>query len=97
LSTFTPGPWSVHRLDRRAVVGADGDSAIADVHTWRDTDDASLIAAAPGLLEALRRARAEIGYFRRHAPGVLPVGHELVAMDTMQMIDAAIAKAEGAA
>ena len=46
------------------------------------------------LLEALRRARSEIGYFRRHAPGVLPVGHELVAMETMQLIDAAIAKAE---
>lgn len=48
-SQFTPGPWLVHPLDRRAVCGSDGDSAIADIHTWRDTNDSFLIAQAPAL------------------------------------------------
>lgn len=56
--SHTKGPWMVHPLDRRAVVGPDGDSAIADVHTWRDTDDARLIAAAPELLTLVMTANS---------------------------------------
>jgi hypothetical protein len=65
----TPGPWMVHPLDRRAVVGRDGDSAIADVHTWRDMDDALLIAAAPDLLEALRLCRDYLSCIPESAAG----------------------------
>ena len=52
--SHTPGPWKTADLDRRVVVGADGDSVVADVRSWRDTDDARLIAAAPEMLKALK-------------------------------------------
>jgi hypothetical protein len=51
MSKFTPGPWRVSDLDRRAVVAAD-ELVVADIVNWRNTDDARLIAAAPELLEA---------------------------------------------
>lgn len=46
----TPGPWKQYKKDRLRIYGAD-DSDVAEVLL---DDDATLIAAAPELLEALK-------------------------------------------
>jgi hypothetical protein len=85
---YTPGPWRVAELDRRCVVGPDGDTVIADVRSWHDTDDACLIAAAPELLSALKRLKSDALAILRH--------QSVRAFDeTLTEADAAIAKAEG--
>lgn len=50
---LSPPPWSIHHLDFRCIVDADG-NVVADVRSWRDgPDNARLLAAANDLYEAL--------------------------------------------
>lgn len=98
---WTPGPHFVDADEPLFIVTAEGSSlgeATAGdpfIAVEQQLANARLWAAASDLYAALERSRAEIAYFRRHAPGALPVGHELVAVDTMQTIDAALARARG--
>ena len=50
MGEHTPGPWTPHSLDWRAVEDANGE-VVADVRS--SPDDARLISAAPDLLAAL--------------------------------------------
>lgn len=101
-SKHTPGPWSVSKDgdDYNITYNTDG-NWLATVYddddpvAGRPESDASLIAAAPELLEALRRAERfitnglELGYIR------VPSMPNPVVGDTLGIILAAIAKAEG--
>lgn len=67
-TSYTPGPWSQHRHDTRAIIGQFGEK-IAQTLTIKITAseaeeqaNARLIASAPELLEALEEARAALGY-----------------------------------
>lgn len=51
-------PWRVSPLDRRVVEDAEG-QVVCDVRSWRDTDDALILAAAPELLAALKQMLSE--------------------------------------
>lgn len=93
MSKHAPGPWRTQPwpherecmgadLGAMAVVGADG---ISPAVVWGGLEsseaNARLIAAAPDLLEALKYARM---YVETEGPE-----------DELEMVDAAIAKAEG--
>jgi len=84
----TPGPWGVTPGDGRYIVGAAGDEVIASVEGQNqavDEANALLIAAAPELLDALRKsARALKGAHRN-----------TYIQDAINAVEAAIAKAEG--
>jgi len=86
---WTPGPWRVDSgptADTWQVWAAtDEPTWIADV--WTTEADASLIAAAPEMYEALR---ATLEYFE-----VLVAEHPPEAMRPVALIRKAIAKAEG--
>ena len=108
----TPGPWAVRphwsddsklevfptRPDQDCTVGAWAE--IAEVSEGGDGEtaeaNARLIAAAPDLLEACKRAEEfirngiELGFIRMPNAGTLDPAH-----DTPGIIDAALAKAEG--
>lgn len=86
--SHTPGPWDVSAVDRRTVVCGNGD-AIADVHKWRDTDDARLIAAAPDLLAALKLAIPDLYNYDSDR------NYEGLPNAAIEAAEAAIAKAEG--
>ena len=104
--SHTPGPW---RLDdpevgpRDAFIpiggcGCCGSPWIESIDPCGDGEElanALLIVAAPDLLAALRDVREEL-YEIRDADSV-PVGTEIYlrAMQALETIDAAIAKAEG--
>lgn len=50
---WTPGPWAVR--DARGIRGANGE-CVASTYCAAPAEDAHLIAAAPDLYEALKRA-----------------------------------------
>lgn len=83
--THTPGPWTVkERVDGHMVIkAADGTSNVAVLGLKNDgaEADALLIVAAPDLLEAAR--------------AMVNVKSGFTADEAMQLLDAAIAKAEG--
>lgn len=95
-----PGPWVVgHNNGSHVEIDAPSHGALANV-VWLMDDDrdekrnsprceanAHLIAAAPALLEALRRLANEVGG--------MPQGD--IALFVIEIADAAIAKAEGTA
>lgn len=68
-------------------IGMDGEKAVQFVHI--EEADARLIAAAPGLLEALKDARWRIANL------VGPDGAQGLDRSALEKIDAAIAKATG--
>ena len=104
MSDYTPGPWRVttDRKDRggEVIVSVDSNRWVLDVgHEEYDTDlaDARLIAAAPALLEAARRAEALLDSLT-----VVDLAHESPDdhdadpdYQTLQVLRAAIAQAEG--
>lgn len=98
MTAHTPGPWSVYEdANKVAAHGSRNlvrSSALGDYYTESLTDergeffnpaDARLIAAAPELLEALRAAYSDIQRLPGHT------------IDMLGRIEAAIAKATGAA
>lgn len=106
MSAHTPGPWvfkrEVHKgdVDHIATVAWVGDIRVGrdcgSAHLCNyeshgsNAADARLIAAAPDLLEALRKAVVLLAGACVHAP-------ELDPHDTYEAVSAAIAKATGAA
>jgi hypothetical protein len=78
VSAHTPGPWS--SVGNRIIAGAVYGPTVAFANS---TDDASLIAAAPDLLNALERVR---DYF---------AGALADAPDIDALVEAAIDKATG--
>lgn len=81
----TPGPWQIERYqDAISTIGPIGSFSIENV-SWLEVseDDARLIAAAPDLLEALKRLLDENDEF-------------LTLQGRINLARAAIAKAEGA-
>jgi hypothetical protein len=91
--SHTPGPWMVHAEDRRAVVDSGGVCVVADVRSYRDTDDARLIAAAPDLLAALKAVLAEEMIYTGAIIETLEASG--LHCELFDKICAAIAKAEG--
>lgn len=102
--SHTPGPWS--RSREYGVVASDGRGICSTggyQNNYVDPEElqaesmanADLIASAPDLLAALRDVREEL-YEIRDADSV-PVGTEIYlrAMQALETINAAIAKAEG--
>ena len=91
MSAYTKGPWEVdRRASTRVTDGADTTIASAGMasRTMEDAQaNARLIASAPDLLEALKRASGLIG-------GGSLVQYSAWA-DLCRAIDAAIDKAEG--
>lgn len=92
----TPGPWSVAKARDGYFVHAGqrpGIDTIADVADWpvgglepeRSQGNAFLIAAAPDLLAACKLAESAIG----------GDGEPAVSAAAMEVLDRAIAKAEG--
>lgn len=75
----TPGPWTVDRLSGGILAEAEGSLVVHD--TSLREPDAHLIAAAPDLLEAAKRMQSDWG--------------ERNLTEAIQMLGAAIAKAEG--
>ena len=107
--THTPGPWSVkgsRHLIRRIHAGAEAsiDTEVACIfaHEKRNTEaDARLIAAAPELLAALKKAvdiiRSfhDLGVYSRNKADDDQAWARYEQYPEMQQINAAIAKAEG--
>lgn len=93
-SQHTPGPWSVHIVNGEALVkgnpheGEVGTATDIVARVERNEDgDARLIATAPELLEALKRAHSELD--RLQEGGIfVPIGKTCWLCDV-------IAKAEG--
>ena len=95
----TPGPWRVFTASRSSDILGVGDSQGGSVaHLWRDgverKANASLIAAAPQLLDALCRARSLL---RRAANTAKTVGLGNDLNRQADELDVAIASATGAA
>ena len=97
IMTHTPGPWGIEHGDEFEIVSRSphlsATVAIVAARIPSETAraDASLIAAAPELLEALKTARECIAYCRRaHSDAQSGDG-----IPVEVFIDAAIAKAEG--
>lgn len=95
MSKHTPGPWIVRNRDS---VYAKSGRFVADCeltpYTARpkppigeDAANATLIAAAPAMYEALSMAQATIERLQRHAPGS--------ALGTLDVISKALAQADG--
>ena len=105
MSSHTPGPWRFEQISRSMLADgkgnkfyvlqdSDGQEVIAD---WLKEADARLIAAAPDLLEALRKAEAalsDIGDAERE-PGDDVAWLERRAAEALPIVRAAIKKAEG--
>ena len=81
MSGHTPGPW---RLLGRELYGSDGSRIAEDIKTI----DARLIAEAPEMLAALRRAVLALAFVVENLPGM---HDDYIAVST------AIAKATGGA
>lgn len=97
-ATHTPGPWRVGPVDDTIVTDAAGKEVAAIDGDYNDPDtwplmeaNARLIAAAPDLLAALRRAKETIRVW--HGPNAWDI-YDRVSPE-MVAINAAIAKAEG--
>lgn len=101
VKTRTPGPWKRTINGRKyiEVIGADGNPVVG----WSGFDDcnrsitthqadARLISAAPDLLDACIEARSAIDYLMGDSDLPEDDSDEMTAM---QMLSAAIAKAEG--
>lgn len=92
----TPGPWIVKTLANGVLrIGNPnqvGPVAIADMLDQNSVAraNASLIAAAPELLEALRSASAYLAQYAKYHASQSAVAHNVISL-----VDAAIAKAEG--
>jgi hypothetical protein len=95
----TPGPWEFVPAGNTPVVQQAGifpHGFICNVASLNFVADARLIAAAPDMLEALKKAEQfirngiELGYIRMPEADTLDTAH-----DTPPMVRAAIAKAEG--
>lgn len=99
--THTPGPWTANPA--RFVAGANGDVAIVNDHhsliavayvrNGEEQANARLIAAAPDLLAA---CRAVAGMEQRARAGEY-IDWTSNGNEAIQLVRAAIAKAEGAA
>lgn len=105
MSEHTPGPWqwtsdghpiidlarfrSPGYYNNPELHGPNGEDIITcgEYTVHNKVEDARLIAAAPELLNALEMAEATIVRLERHAPGS--------AQGTLDVVRAAIAKAEG--
>jgi len=86
VSKHTPGPWHLHIGDDYAEVSVQcGDATIEIFNAYRDEEcvdaDARLIAAAPDMLAALR--------------ALDDVNLDVGGVFAREIVDAAIAKAEG--
>ncbi len=99
MSTHTPGPWKAvssgvsAQIDCMEIAEVSHMRVIPASGGWptpgEPEDDARLIAAAPDLLEALRKAVVLLAGVCVHSP-------ELEAYETYEAVSAAIAKATGA-
>jgi len=87
-SGHTPGPWKRERL----CIFCPNGSLIAEVHedyfthTAEDEANARLIASAPDMLQALRRAVLALAFAAESSPAM---------QDDYEAVSAAIAKATG--
>ena len=90
-ATHTPGPWTIRATDRAVVPARDPSRLVAHGGSIMP-DDARLIAAAPDLLAALQAARIGLSCW-------IPTnsGGRLMKENLFAQIDAAIARATGAA
>lgn len=90
MSKHTPAPWiaCVWKCHAATTVKA-ADVAVAECES---EVDARLIAAAPDLLEACKRAAA---FIPEHAPAAVNVGALMGGLNVMNALKAAIIKAEG--
>ena len=96
----TPGPWSSRAFGTRGedgpscfrISGPDGEVADTFGYSERDSANARLIAAAPALLAALKRAKAREPRCLRDQVGASSSGD---CNCVTCAIDAAIALAEG--
>lgn len=105
----TPGPWSIGaegtgNMDHPCTIPVQSLDSRYVAEVWADVADkpakanAALIAAAPELLEALKAARTNVAY--AHQPENCGDHcrnncRDCVLRNTLEEIDAAIAKAEG--
>jgi hypothetical protein len=105
VSAFTPGPWNIVRRGREVDVEGIG-IAVAAVYPWADGEtidaNASLIAAAPELLEALRRTEALATALVKDVEALTDGTDTALGLDrkagiakTIAAARAALAKAEG--
>ena len=100
MSKHTPGPWRIHRLEGDFEVfwydGEEGVDSYTYVAKARQYDNARLIAAAPGLLAALKRTLSMAIGHAADARGVSPAECRDFpwAVDAQAAIDNATAKEE---
>jgi len=88
MSAQTPGPWAIfHTGNVNMIIPANRDGMIADL--IENEANAHLIAAAPDLLEACKKAIDAADWPRLNA-----VERREIAAETLRIINAAIAKAE---
>jgi hypothetical protein len=80
---FTPGPWTVK--GKQSIRGPHGEY-IAKTNWENGAENARLIAAAPDLLSALRRAVIALAFAAETSPAM---------HDDYKAVSAAIAKATG--
>jgi len=98
MSKHTPGPWSAINNDRENdeceywIIDSEYGAVIGEEGIWLEPSkgsnkyNASLIAAAPDLLEELQKARVIL----KHS---LTLKDSILAREALPRIDAAIAKA----
>ncbi|CCM77088.1 hypothetical protein [Rhizobium mesoamericanum] len=107
MSSFTPGPWSVNQNAYGAVFVHGGETLTTSVgteykeliaggnsHNTLTLDNARLIAAAPDLLEALKRQADNMAFVLNHM--TMPDSHYERFMEELELVRAAISKAEPA-
>jgi hypothetical protein len=100
MSKFTPGPWVIDACEdacgnltvRRADGTEHGNTEQEPISTVYSPHDASLIAAAPDLLEALREINAEV---TEDNAGLTRYEYEQIVLTICDIARTAIAKAEG--
>ena len=100
MSNHTPGPWVIDACEdacgnltvRRADGTEHGNTEQEPISTVYSPHDASLIAAAPDLLEALREIYAEV---TEDNAGLTRDDYESIVLTIRDVASAAIAKAEG--
>ncbi len=102
MTKHTPGPWkfSAESIDPEwSVVTTAGGSVIANVNDRHDQPaNASLIAAAPDMLEALKEALSHLDENARFLRDIQAhAGKVSDAFSSADKVRAAIAKAEGKA
>lgn len=93
--SHTPGPWTAHEMTHFGQPGTGfwNVQPITEADATLSEANAHLIAAAPELLEALKRSRTFV-------QGALDLANDLRTLsapmsECLQQLDAAIAKAEG--